>query len=159
MKQSNKILRPKGLFNRKDRIYMNIALEIAKASKCFRAKYGAIIVSADDRVVATAYNGKPRGSCNDGECYRKGLKPGAEGPPCCIHAESNALLFCSQADMKGASLYISGLPCGTCMLLIANSGISRVVALRDGHDYKGVDHMGLYGLNHVCAVMNFEDLK
>jgi dCMP deaminase len=158
MQQATKIPRPQGVFNRKDKIYMRMALEVAKASKCLRAKYGAIIVSADDRVVATAYNGKPRGAVNDAECYRLGLKPGAQGPACCIHSEANAILFCSQHDMRGATLYVSGLPCHPCMLLVANSGISRVVALRDGHNYEGIDRMGLYGLNHVHHIMNYEDL-
>jgi dCMP deaminase len=120
----------------KDRGYMRLALEVAEMSKCVRAQYGTVIVSEEGLVVTTAFNGKPRGACNDGVCYREGLSPNStDKPNCCIHSEQNALMFSSVDARRGGTMYISGIPCKDCALLIMQSGIKRLVYLdnRSGH--------------------------
>lgn len=55
----------------KDSYYLNIAKAVAARSTCLRRQYGAVIVS-DDVIIATGYNGSPRGEancCDVGECY------------------------------------------------------------------------------------------
>ena len=54
-----------------------------------------------------------------------------------IHAEANAILYSSPQDRERATIYITGVPCFTCAKLIANSGISEVVAT--GDPYEGWD--------------------
>lgn len=44
----------------KDNYYLNIAKAVAARSTCLRRQYGAVIV-ADDEIIATGYNGAPRG--------------------------------------------------------------------------------------------------
>lgn len=42
-----------------DSIWMQVAEVVAQKSDCFRAKTGCVIVSPDNRIVATGYNGPP----------------------------------------------------------------------------------------------------
>jgi len=115
--------------NRKDVYFMRLALDVAKGSKCVRAQYGSVIVSRDGRIISTGYNGKPRGSSNDHICYRVGLEDNAAKPNCCLHSEANALLFSNPLDRMGGTIYVSGRPCTDCLLMIFQSGISRLVYL------------------------------
>ena len=50
----------------KHNYYLDIAQTVAERSTCLRKKYGAIIVK-DDVIIATGYNGSPRGrkNCTD----------------------------------------------------------------------------------------------
>ena len=57
----------------RDTYYLNIAKAVAARSTCICRQYGAVIVSGDE-IIATGYNGSPRGEincCDVGECYRK----------------------------------------------------------------------------------------
>lgn len=138
--------------NKQDIYFMRLALAVADASKCKRAQYGTVIVSKDGRIVSTGYNGKPRGSCNDDMCYREGLEPNAAKPNCCIHSEANALMFCSPEERRGGTLYVSGIPCTDCALLIMQSGIERVVFLdADNNGHRGnstANFWHQYGFSH-----------
>lgn len=135
--------------NSKDRYYLDIALAVSKRSTCLRRHYGAVIVK-DDRIVATGYNGSPRGEvncCDTGKCQRKDCAryEGYENCPA-VHAEQNAMLMASYESMKGATLYLAcesyddnpfyrtawiedknPTPCNLCKRMISNSGIARVV--------------------------------
>lgn len=111
----------------KDEYFMGLAFQVAQASKCLRAKYGSVLVSKDGRIISTGYNGKPRGSINDGVCYRQNLPDNASKPNCCLHSESNCIMFSDPIEREGGTLYVSGIPCTDCALLIAQSGIARLV--------------------------------
>ena len=53
--------------------YLNIAKTVAARSTCLRRQYGAVIVR-DDEIIATGYNGAPRGEancCDVGTCWRE----------------------------------------------------------------------------------------
>ena len=57
----------------KHKYYLDIAAEVAKRSTCLRRQYGAIIVN-NDEIIATGYNGAPRGEencCDKGYCWRE----------------------------------------------------------------------------------------
>ncbi len=111
-----------------DRYYMNLAFAIAKGSKCVRAYYGSLIVAADGRrIIATAVNGKPAHSLCDHLCFREGLPPNAAKVNCCIHSEVNCLLFSNSLDRLGGTMYVSGVPCCDCLLVIMNAGLARLV--------------------------------
>ena len=56
----------------KENYYLDIAQTVLERSTCLRRRYGAIIVR-NDEIVATGYNGAPRGrkNCSDlGLCVR-----------------------------------------------------------------------------------------
>jgi dCMP deaminase len=42
------------------KLYLNIAKEVAKASKCFSRQIGSVLVTQDGTIVGTGYNGPPR---------------------------------------------------------------------------------------------------
>ena len=59
----------------KENYYLDIAETVLERSTCLRRQYGAIIVR-NDEIVATGYNGAPRGrkNCSDlGYCLREKL--------------------------------------------------------------------------------------
>ena len=103
----------------KDRYYLTLARSVALGSKCSRARYGTVIVHRDGHIISTGYNGKPAGSTNDHICYREGLPDNAAKPNCCLHSEANALLFAGVVQTTGATVYVSGVPCTDCILLMA----------------------------------------
>jgi len=112
---------------KQDRYYINLAFEIAKGSKCLRAQYGSVIVHPEGHIIATGYNGKPAGSQNDHICYRVGLPPNAPKENCCLHSESNAIMFAGRERCKGATLYVSGVPCNDCGLDVMQAKLARIV--------------------------------
>jgi dCMP deaminase len=122
-----------------DRYFLNIARETATRSNCVRRQHGAVIVK-DRRIESTGYNGPPSGHphCDEGACPRaRSESPTGWGYESCIaiHAEANAILFSSPQERERATIYITGVPCFTCAKLIANSGITEVVAT--GEAYAG----------------------
>ena len=122
--------------------YLSIAAEVARRSTCLRRQYGAVIVK-NDEIVATGYNGAPRGDencCDVGSCWRErnNIPHGEQYEKCvAVHAEQNAIISASRRDMLGSTLYLSGFeagrpiedatPCLICARLIKNAGIARVV--------------------------------
>lgn len=131
----------------KDQYYMGIAEAVAGRSTCIRRKYGAVIVNHDE-IVATGYNGAPRGeqNCVDcGYCQREELHiPKGERYELCVscHAEMNAVISAARSDMLGGTIYIVGLekdgsyadpaPCIICRRLVVNAGIVKCVGMVDG---------------------------
>ena len=140
----------------KENYYLDIAQTVLERSTCLRRWYGAIIVR-NDEIVATGYNGAPRGraNCNElGVCIRERLQvPRGERYELCrsVHAEANAIISASRNECIGATLYLVGrdaltgqlLPdatsCAMCRRTIINAGIARVVIRRTETEYTVVD--------------------
>jgi len=127
----------------KDAYYLAIAAAVAKRSTCLRRQYGAVIVK-NDEIVATGYNGAPRGDpncCDEGACWRErnNIPHGEQYEKCvAVHAEANAIISASRNEMIGSTIYLSGfegfdrpieapVPCVMCTRLIKNAGIVKVV--------------------------------
>ncbi len=115
-----------------DSYFMKIAELVAERSTCLRRKVGAILVQ-DRRVLATGYNGAPKGltHCEEIGCLREKLKikPGKRIEICRgVHAEQNALVQAASFGIKvaGASLYCTHQPCITCTKLLINAGITGI---------------------------------
>lgn len=109
-----------------DRRFLKIAKEISTWSKDPSSKIGAVIVNDERRILATGYNGFPRGI----EDTEERLSNREEKYPRIIHAELNALMnaLYSGVSVKGATLYVYGLPvCSDCTKSVIQSGIKRVV--------------------------------
>lgn len=126
----------------KHKTWMGIAKLIAdNESKCISHKVGAVIVK-DDRIVSTGYNGTPtkQPNCCD---VNKHLVHNGEFQNYIsdeakiehhewsvkneLHAEHNAIMFASPEDRKGSTLYCTLQPCQQCSVLIAGSGIKKVI--------------------------------
>ncbi|MHA1623800.1 MAG: deoxycytidylate deaminase [Promethearchaeota archaeon] len=116
----------------KDHYFMRIADVVSLRSTCIKRKVGAVLVK-DSHILSTGYNGAPSGfvHCTSETCLRKNLRPG-EQPELCrgVHAEINCII---QAAIHGTSikgettLYSTTFPCMSCLKLIINAGISRLV--------------------------------
>lgn len=109
-----------------DTRFMRLAREISTWSRDPSSKIGAVIVNDDHRILATGYNGFPRGIAdNDTRLNDREVKYSL-----IVHAEMNALMnaLYSGVSVKGATLYVYGLPvCDNCTKSVIQAGISRVV--------------------------------
>lgn len=115
-----------------DTYFIEIAHLVASRATCPRRSVGAVIVR-DKRILATGYNGAPRGLSH---CPEGG--PDHDWPTGCmraghcirsLHAEQNALLQAAMIGVpcEGATIYVTCQPCNACAKMIINAGITRVI--------------------------------
>lgn len=108
-----------------DTYFMKIAHDVAARSTCDRAFVGTVLV-LDKRILTTGFNGSPAGlpHCDeaghliiDGHCVRT------------IHAEANSIIQAALhgVSTKGATCYVTHLPCLSCAKMLINAGIVRIV--------------------------------
>jgi len=131
---------------------MNLARDIARRSTCIRKgrQIGTVIVNDRHEIVATGYNGNPRGMrhCEETGCVRERQRiPSGERAEVCtaVHSEQNALIQAGTRS-RGGTMYTLFNPCNTCAKMIANAGIVRVV-----YTLEYPERMGLRILND-CGV-------
>ena len=108
---------------------MGIALLSAERSKDPSTQVGACIVSENNKILSTGYNGMPIG-CNDDEMpwEREAEKPNDTKYPFVCHAELNAILNSpSLIDNKNAKIYVALFPCNECAKAIIQSGIKEII--------------------------------
>ena len=140
----------------KDSYYLDIAVAVSKRSTCLKRHYGCVIVK-DDVIVATGYNGSPRGDencCDRGTCKRANAERYSGYENCdSVHAEQNALIAASHDRLIGATAYLAceeygfnkekselwdekiidfhednnPVPCSICAKMLKNAGIVRIV--------------------------------
>lgn len=117
---------------------LGIADAVAARADCSRRQVGAVIITADRRIVATGYNGAPSGRSG---CLTSGACPRAwsgveslvtsydTGAGACIalHAEQNAVIRASWAEMEGSTLYVTCEPCPGCWRMITGTLLARLV--------------------------------
>ena len=142
-----------------DDYFMLLADLAAHRSNCMKRRVGCIL-ARHGRVIATGYNGTPRGvrNCNDGGCPRcndGNAKCGQDLSEClCLHAEENALLEAGRDRIdRGESnnwttLYCNTCPCLSCAKKIVQSGVKEVVyRLEYGMDAKTADLFKQVGIH------------
>ena len=140
----------------KENYYLDIAQTVLERSICLRRCYGAIIVR-NDEIVATGYNGAPRGrkNCVDlGFCVREQVRVrrGERYELCrSVHAEANAIISAARRDCVGGTLYLVGrdartgelLPdatsCAMCRRQVINAGLKYVVIRKTPTEFQVVD--------------------
>lgn len=117
-----------------DQTWLSIAHTIGLRSRCSRAQIGAVVVSEDQRVCSTGYNGPATDWPHEGQCIEWCPRARGEAPldnlydSCpAIHAEANALMYVDRSRVNRGTIYINSAPCMQCAKLISNSGIVRVV--------------------------------
>jgi dCMP deaminase len=113
-----------------DQNFINIAREIASASKCVSKQVGAVIVK-NGRILSTGYNGTPPGyqNCNAhwNGIYTKEHHEWSKTYE--IHAEMNAIIWAARQgiSIEGATIYVTLEPCSECSKNLIASGIKRIV--------------------------------
>ena len=140
-----------------DEYFMGIAMLAARRSKDPGTQVGACIVSQDNIIISTGYNGSPRGrrNCNELQfCMREKLQiPRGERYEMCrsVHAEANAIIAAPRDQMLGATLYMACVDpesetlvphtssCMMCKKLVINAGISFIVVRDDKENFRVID--------------------
>jgi len=104
--------------------YLRIAAnEVATWSKDPVIGVGCVLVSPDNTIASTGYNGFPPGYDDDPKLYLDYEYKTAN----VVHAEKNALSFAG--GVRGFTMYTSLPPCPNCTELAGESGISRIVSI------------------------------
>ena len=115
-----------------DEYFMGIAMLAARRSKDPNTQVGACIVSPDNIIISTGYNGMPKG-CSDDEFpwERKADTEVDTKYPYVVHAELNAILNANGRDLRGSRIYVALFPCNECAKAIIQSGVKEVLYLSD----------------------------
>lgn len=143
----------------KDTYYLDIALAVSKRSTCLKRHYGCVIVN-NDIIIATGYNGSPRGEencCERGNCKRADAERYSGYEKCdSVHAEQNALIVASRDRLMGATVYLAceefkldaeksamweediydfcedgnPIPCPLCLRMLKNAGVGKIINRR-----------------------------
>lgn len=160
------------------KLYNNIAHEVAKMSHARRLQVGAVIVK-DDRVISMGYNGMPAGwenNCEDivwdpgaggwldpekfdqqypfemwNEQAGRNVRYGLKTKQEVLHAESNAIakLAKSNDSGDGSDIFITHAPCIQCAKLIYQSGIRRVYFNQNYRDDAGIRFLKASGVEVI----------
>ena len=113
-----------------DTNFINIAFEIASASKCVSKQVGAVIVK-DGRILSSGYNGTPEGfmNCRDHWNGEYTSEHHEWSKTYEIHAEMNAIIWAARKgiSIEGATIYVTLEPCSECSKNLIASGIKRIV--------------------------------
>lgn len=114
-----------------DEYFMGIAMLAAKRSKDPNTQVGACIVSQDNIIISTGYNGMPKGCSDDEYPWAREGAVGDTKYPYVVHAELNAILNARGKSLLGAKIYVALFPCNECAKAIIQSGIREVIYLSD----------------------------
>ncbi|MEG0291855.1 MAG: cytidine/deoxycytidylate deaminase family protein [Anaerovoracaceae bacterium] len=139
-----------------DEYFMKMAELTSTRSTCLRRQVGAIIVK-DKHIIATGYNGAPKGVPHCGEqsgCIRQKLGvPSGERHELCraLHAEQNAIIQAATLgqSVEGGTIYVTHQPCIICAKMIINAGIRRIVVKEGYPDELSEVMLGEAGLKIV----------
>lgn len=114
-----------------DHYFLRLARVTSSRGTCPRRQVGCILVDSHRRVLATGYNGVPRGlpHCSHGsqDCGGAACISGTGLDECiATHAEANALLQCSDVE-RIHTCYSTTSPCIQCVKLLLNTSCTRIL--------------------------------
>ena len=114
-----------------DEYFMGIAMLAARRSKDPSTQVGACIVSQENIIISTGYNGMPQGCSDDEFPWERTGEEIRTKYPYVVHAELNAILNANGRDLRGSKLYVALFPCNECAKAIIQSGVKEVYYLSD----------------------------
>ncbi len=123
-----------------DEYFLQMVDIVGSRGTCDRGRSGCVIVK-DNRILSTGYVGAPSGlpHCDEvgHEMHTVTQEDGTTSRHCIrtAHAEQNAISNSARIGhaLFGSTLYCKMTPCYKCAQSIINTGIVRVVALKDYH--------------------------
>lgn len=116
--------------------FITIAQVCALRSKDPNTQVGVVIINNNREIIATGYNGLPRGCSDDEYPWENNQVKWLESKyPYVVHAEANAIIHARQ-DCHGFSLYTTLFPCCECAKLIIQAGIKQIFYSNDKHNEK-----------------------
>jgi len=140
--------------------FMGIARQVATRSKDPSSKVGAIIVSPDNKIIATGFNGWVAGIDESMMTYDRPLKYYT-----ICHAELNALIF-AVLPVKGCKIYTTHGPCENCLKYLLQAGITEIyyedpspMTVRGSYEQKEAIRRLLLGSYHNIKCMNITNNK
>jgi dCMP deaminase len=116
--------------------FLDIAHVTARRSTCPRRKVGAVIANTENQILASGYNGSPRGLIHCTDIDEEGIERGAgcfeDLDGSCrraVHAEMNAIVQAARVGvpLAGSILYLTHRPCIRCVGPIIQAGIFKIV--------------------------------
>ena len=121
-----------------DEFYIGMCLHASTKSKDRSTKLGAIIVGANQEVLAIGFNGFPRGIDDNEERYHERPTKYAITE----HAERNAIYNAARSGiaLEGATMYLpfEPTPCTDCSRGVIQSGIKRIIGTDVKFTGKGI---------------------
>jgi dCMP deaminase len=109
-----------------DKRFFELAVLVSTWSKDPSKKVGAVVVRPDKTINSIGYNGFPRGVADSQQrLLNKDLKN-----LLVVHAEANAILNSRDSQLVGHTLYCTEFCCCSCVGLVIQKGITRVVVPR-----------------------------
>lgn len=127
-------MRPSKLEN-----YMDMANVVALRSHDAETQVGAILINnKSGAIIATGYNGFVRGA-NDKDLPN--TRP--DKYEYILHAEQNLIANCARhgISMEDCTLICTMSPCKTCMRMMFNCGITKVVVQELYRDFEDIKNM------------------
>lgn len=109
--------------------FISMCYLVASRSTDQSTHAGAVIVSKDNSIVSTGYNGPVRGMDD----------PPQQRPEKYLffeHGERNAIYNAARhgTKLEGCKLYVNFLPCADCARAIVQSGITEVIVHKEGQE-------------------------
>lgn len=107
-----------------DEYFIRMAELVASRSKDPSTKVGCVVVSYDNTVLSTGYNGLPRGVLDLPERMERPVKY-----LWTAHAEENAVAQAARngISLDGATAYVTHSPCCRCARALIQAGILHIV--------------------------------
>jgi dCMP deaminase len=108
-----------------DEYFLHIARAVSIKSKDPKCPVGAVIVTKENIILSTGFNGLARGVHDNDETL---LDP-AEKLKVICHAENNAIINAARVGgrpLEGATIYVTKFPCLACCNAIVQAGIDRI---------------------------------
>lgn len=111
-----------------EQTYLELARVVSKRATCLARRNGAVLLDAEGHVVATGYNGSPKGCPHPETCER--LRQGAESGhklDLCndVHAEENCVAQAGRTP--GGTMFTIASPCHRCARMLINAGVKKIV--------------------------------
>ena len=105
-----------------DEYFLKMCELVKTRSHDIHTQHGCVL-TLDNRIIGTGYNGWPEG-VDWGEEYLE--RPAKYEPGIVLHSEINALA--NRTNMsRGFTAYITGQPCINCLVNLGQSGVARIV--------------------------------
>lgn len=125
-----------------DEYFMNICHAVKLRSKDPKKQVGSCLVSNDNKIISSGYNGLRAGANDNINWEDRDLVHSL-----ILHAEINVLLF-SDSKFSNAKLYTTLSPCKECIKIIACSNINKIIYDSKYKDYNIV--------KNICEFYNIE---
>ena len=112
-----------------DAYFLDLAKHASSKSKDDTKQVGAAIVGRGNNLLASGFNGFPREVTDDCKTVPERYNTKEVKYAWIVHAEQNAICAASREGVKlnKSTIYCSEIPCATCLKLILQAGIRRIV--------------------------------